>query len=453
MIRQILPIWTLCFLLLLPLYGQGQSHLSLPEAIAQELVSISARGSGGYQGKCLQLAIKNLTNRVLVMEVPPGYIFPSEDSSVQDLMVTAPAIVAVGKKQVKRTMLYTMCTQSGNMGPKAGDRFLAGEMGETNLVSLAEKIAKNQYQNSTAQSAVWAVANMDPIRNMYGEDTSMVRDLALSVSEATGTPMAEFILVPRRHQITSIRASVEGLIPNHLQAARLGLYDAEGNLVREYFERRKVEKGYMQWKVGASHTLGDSAELSLRLFDGDQLILEKSVAAGDSVLPLQRMHSEAVLIYEVEEDVRANVGVYDEAGQLYFFLDEDRFIPDGMHRSRYIAGKDLPADQPYFLQIRAGEALLASEPISFDGPEPKIFRFRTISGTAKFRLKAEIRQARLAIYDEQGRLKRIMYDVHRMSPGQKQFRYRFQHDQGPEARFFLRLTDADGTILVEQEIQ
>jgi hypothetical protein len=39
-----------------------------------------------------------------------------------------------------------------------------------------------------------------------------------------------------------------------------------------------------------------------------------------------------------------------------------------------------------------------------------------------------------------------------MRPGKKTFTYSFQHDQGPEATFTLRLTDAEGTVVMEQKI-
>ena len=386
----------------------GQKRLTLPEALAQNIVQISVRGSGGYQGQCLQLAVKNLKPKILSLQIPAGYIFSSKDSAVQDLMVTKEMNLAMAPKSVKRMQLYTMCTQSRNMGPKKGEEFLAGNMAEGGLLTLAQKISNNDYQNSTAQSAVWTLANRESVRYIYGQDTSMVRDIAETVSEATGVSITEFLLEPRRHQITSIRTSMEALIPKHLEQASLVLYDADGNVVREYFAGKKVEMGFWQWKIGASHTLGDSAELFLRLKEGEEVISERQVLASDSVMPLQRIHSEAVMVYTAKESVKATVGIYDANDQLYFILDGDRYIPKGMHRSRFIAGKSLPFGQEYFVKVKVGEEVLASEKLDVNAPPPKLYPKRSVSGKTVFNLKEAVYNGRLAIYDDQGRLKRII---------------------------------------------
>lgn len=248
--------------------ASAQQRITLKEALTRKLVQIRIKGNGGYQGQCIKLAIKNDTDQVLSLEVPPGQMFPSEDSSVQDLITTAPLYVALEPRGVKNADLFTMCTQSYNMVPSEGERFSFGPMAEGFLLALAEKIAKGNYQNSTAQSAVWAVANRNPISDIYGADTAMVRDVATVVSEAWGIPVSQFDLQPRAHHITSINTSIEGLVNKHIREAKLAIYDKEGNIVRQYFEGKHFEPGFMQYRIGVNHTLGDSAELYLRLTDG-----------------------------------------------------------------------------------------------------------------------------------------------------------------------------------------
>ena len=431
---------------------QSQQRLTLPEALAQNIVQISVHGSGGFQGECLQMAVKNLQSQIVSLEIPAGYIFSSEDTAVQDLMVTSSATLALEARSTKRTHLYTMCTQSSNVGPKKGEKFLAGNMAKGDLLTLAQKISDKGYQNSTAQSAVWTIANQEPVRHIYGEDTTMVRDIAETVSAATGVPITEFHIVPRRHQITAIRTSLEVLIPRHLKQASLGLYDQEGNLIREYFDGKAVEKGFMQWRVGASHTLGDSAEVFLRLKEGEELISERQVFVSDRITPLQRIHSEAVMVYTAKEDVTATVGIYDAQDRLYFLLAGERHIPKGIHRSRFIAGKSLPFDQEYFVKVKVGEEVLASQRLDVHAPPPKLYPKRSVSDKAVFHLKEGIQNGRLAIYDSQGRLKRILYEVPAMQAGTKKINYSFQHRQGRGAKFYLRLTDTEGKVVVEQEI-
>ncbi|TAE47816.1 MAG: hypothetical protein EAZ89_16830 [Bacteroidetes bacterium] len=446
------------FLLTCLLFLFQSSHLcaqprhSLLSALKSRLIQVKTEGKGGFQGKCIRLIISNKSTNSLTIEVPPGQMFISGDSSVQDLIVTQREEVVLIPGAIRAVELYTMCTQSYNAGPSQGEDFVLGEMAEGHLLSLVQTIDSGHYQNSSAQSAVWSVANREPVSCIYGEDTSMIRRLAREVSGATGIPISQFMLVPRAHHITSINTSLETLINKHLSRAQLALFDRAGRRIRTYFQDRKVEKGFMQWRVGASHTLGDSAVLYLRLSEGDSVIFEKQISATDSITPLKRYHSQAVLIYEAKTDLRADIGVYDAEGNLYFILAENKLIPKGMHRSTYIVGKDLPENQRFEVRIVTQGNVLAGEVLNPDAPVPVVYPPRTVSGAYAFDIDQPLHNVRLAIYDAEGRPKRILYDIAVMNPGHKRFTYSFEHRDGPEARFYLRLTDTEGNTLQEKEI-
>lgn len=425
----------------------AQNRITLQEALNQKLVQIKIEGTGGYQGQCINLAVKNTSHKVISLEVNPGQIFASEDSSVQDLITTAPAYLALSPGGIKQTRLYTMCTQSSNMSPGKGEKFSLGNMAEGYLLRLAEKIARGKYQNSTAQSAIWAVANRDPIENIYGRDTTMVRAVAEVVSEARNIPLEAFDFTPRGHQVTSFNTSLEGLIGKHLRNAKLALYDKDGNEVRKYFEGRRYEPGFMQQRVGVNHMLGDSAELYLRLTDGDENILERQVFVNDSVMPLERIHAQAVMTFLVKKSGEASVGVYDAEDQLYFYVAEKRNLPEGFNRGTYIAAKHLPRDRDYFFKVKMDGETIAEQPVDAHAPEPVLYPKRTVSGIFSFKQDTQLNNVRLAIFDSEGRIKRLLYDIHQMNPGEKKFQYRFEHRDGPDAIFYIRLTDASGNIL------
>ncbi|GAB4428456.1 MAG: hypothetical protein OHK0039_46940 [Bacteroidia bacterium] len=444
----------LCLTLLLaasPLLAQQQ--LTLAEALARQAVEIIVRGNGGFHGPCITIAIRPTGNEPLAVAIPAGHIFDSEDSTVQNLMVTHQEVIALTPGASKRATLQTMCTQSYNTSPGRGERFRAGQMADGLLLRLAQVIDSAGYQNSTAQSAVWSVANREPVSNIYASDVEIVRQLAPVVSEATGTPLTDFIYEPRPHQITSISTSIECLIPRNLRQAHLALYSADGTEIRRYFEGRRIERGFMQWRVGAYHTLGDSAELYLRLVEDGEVIAQKQVFATDTIVPLQRYETQAVLVFDTHEDLDATVGVYDAEGNLYFVIESQRRVLRGTHRSTFIIGKDLPRDQPYFIAVKSGDQTLASTAIRHDGPAPAGHPKRRLQGTLEFRQDTLMRNVRLAIYDSEGRLKRVMYDIAVLNAGNKRFSYDFEHIDGPGAVFYFRLTDADGQVLMEREVK
>ena len=431
----------------------AQQRMSLKQALDESKIDVQVRGAGGFSDKCIQILIKNLTAQAVSLEILPGQIFASEDSSRQDLMATAPAYVALGPGQSKGKAVYGMCIQSSNMSPSKGARFTLGDMAEGDLLGLAERIAKGGYQNSTAQSAVWTVANREPVQHIYGEDTAMVRDLATYVSEATGISMEEFVLTPRVHHITEINTSLEAVIPQNLYQAKLVLTDENGGVVRRYFEGRSYERGFRQWTVGANHHLGDSAKLWLRLYEGDELIAEKPVALGDSVLELDHVHTEAIMVTDVREDTYATVGVYDEKDELYVLLAENRHFPKGTHRGRYIVGSPLPFNKTWTLKIKEGDKILSEQILDTNAPEPIIYPSRTENGRFDVNIEEPIDGAQVAIYDKQGRIKHLMYKIHHLNPGSRWFSYKFEHRDGPDAKFYIRLTDKEGNVIAEKLIE
>jgi hypothetical protein len=431
----------------------AQDTLTVEEAISRHLVQVALKGNGGFRGPVLHIWFKNLSNQPLALLVPPGQQFASSDSNQQDLIITAPAMVTVPARAVEARDLYTMCTQSYHHSPKRGEVFTPNGMATEPLLTVVQAIAEGNYQNSTAQSAVWATANRGGYRDVFGMDSDMVHTLAGTISEATGVPMSEFEFTPRPHVITNINSSFEALVPEHLEEASLRLYTPEGDLYTSYFEGRAIERGYHQWKVGINHTLDSSAELRLVLAEGDQVIAARTVRRGDTVKPLHRYHSEVVLSFDLARQARAEVGIYDEAGQLYFLVQEGKVLPAGRHRRRVIVGKDLPRDRPYFVQSRAGETVLHSLPLDPEAPEPQRHEKRRLRGSVTFQIETTIQGGRLGIYNQEGQLKRLLYDIPRLNAGTKRFDYQFEHVDGPDAVFYLRLLDGSGTVVAEEEIR
>ncbi len=432
--------------------SQAQERITLAQALDQKLVRIAIQGAGGYQGEALRLLVENLSPNVLSLEIPAGQIFASEDSSVQDLMVTQEAMMALRPRERKARSLWTMCTQSFNMSPKKGERFSIGAMASGGLLALAQKISTKGYQNSTAQSAVWSLANQESVRSIYGNDTTMVRDIATTVSEATGVPMSEFVFVPRTHHITSIRTSLEGLIKENLEGARLDLYNTSGERIRTYFENRNLEAGFRQFRVGASHTLGDSAELFLRLRVGDEVVMERMISAGDTVTPLMHLYQKVAINYEVAEDMLTSVGVYDEADQLYFLIKDKHAIKQGYNRGIFIAGCYVPTDETYSIKVKQGDRTIAAQVLDPNAPEPQLFAKITLRGDFAFELSEALNNAKVAIYTEAGEERRLIYNIHHLNPGKRRINYIFQHFDGSNEVFYIRLVREDGSIAAEKKI-
>ncbi|MDW3648223.1 MAG: hypothetical protein R8P61_14235 [Bacteroidia bacterium] len=430
----------------------AQERLDLNEALAKKLIEITPRGLGGYQGKCLEIIIKNTSSQIVSLEIPAGQIFASEDSNIQDLVITQRQTLALGPNTQKKKQFYTMCTQAKNASPSKGEKYSLGKMAEPSLFKLVGRIDQGNYQNSSAQSAVWAISDREDIRNVYGEDTSMVRNLAEVISEERNIDIESFDLSPRRHHITSIKSSMEVLLKENIEQAKLILVDQEGNIIRRYFEDRFYERGFHQWKVGASHTLGDSAELYLRLFEGERLVSEKKVLVSDSITSMREFHSEAILSYEASLDLRADIGVFDQANNLYFLIKADHLIKKGFHRGRYIAKCLLPPNEDFFIKVISNGEVLAEKKADANQTAPKIYPKKNVMGVYRMNPKEAMDNVSIGVYDSEGRLKKVLYKIKHLNAGQRHLKYNFSHREGPGALFYIRTVSDTGEVLQEEEI-
>lgn len=443
----------LCLMLTLPALGlMAQEHLTLEEALEQKLVRIAMKNNGGHMGPMMHIWIKNESDKTLSLKLPEGTQFASGDTTIQDLIVTQPMLLALDPGETEAKDLFTMCTQSYNMSPYRGADYRYNGRAEGALLELVEKIAAGGYQNSTAQSAVWAVVNGYGYEYVYGEDPSMVHDLGETLSEAGGIDISQFNLAPRRHHITYINTSFRTVLPDHLEDASLRLYDPEGNLMWEYFGGRQVERGFVQWNFGVNHHLDSAAELRMELREGEELVAEQAILATDTVAPRYRYHSETILEYDLAEEQRVEIGVFDEAGEMYFLLAEDRVILPGHHRSRYIVGVELPTDQKFFVGIRNEEGWIAQKFLDPEAPEPVRHPKLEVFGMASINLEEVCIGGHIGIYNEAGQLVRKLYDVTRLNPGIREIKYKFSHFDGPDAEFFLRIVDGEGTVRLSKTI-
>jgi hypothetical protein len=430
----------------------AQDKISLENAVNEKKIKIAIRGKGGYRGECLKIAIINLINKELEITIPAGQTFASEDTTIQDLMVTQEEQFVIAGNTKKYVDLLTMCIQSFNGSPYPQAVYSLGAMANGPLLDLAKTISENGYQNSTAQSAVWSIANNDAIRQIYGNDTTMVRQLATHVSEATGTPMSEFEFTPRTHHITNIHTSFETYFDDYTDNLSLGLYDEEGNVIRTYFDRRSYEPGFFQWKVGAFHTLGDSTPVYIRLFQDGEMIAEKRTIFGDTTTKVKELDNEVIMHYEVAQNEKARIAIFDDEDRLCFLLADQHPVKAGAHRSRFRAKTYLLPDHEYKMKILVDGEVIASEKIDLNAPPPVMHEKLREKGEFTIKLEEAVDKVQLAIYDQNGKLVRIMYDIHHLNPGKRKFTYAFQHLEGPDAIFYAKLTDKDGEVIWEKRL-
>ncbi|MBX7241009.1 MAG: hypothetical protein K1X92_04610 [Bacteroidia bacterium] len=446
----------LIFVLTVCLYGFlfAEGGLELSEGLKNKQVAMNIKARGGYLGKTLEIGVKNLTAKPLKVRINAGQIFVSKDTTVQDLIVTDTIWVEIAPQQAIYTAVPTMCTQSFNRSPGKSEVFNIGEMASGNLLTLALCLSANNISSSTAQSAVWAVANGDPVADIYGNNPKEMKILAYTLSELLKIPVHEFKTTAIPHHITDINSSLEWRTEYALENASLEIWDEDGKLMRTYFSGRKYRAGFQQHAFGFYHTDTDSTKhFFVRLKNNGSLIAEKEITPQDEPLPLNYYNSEKEFHFLAEQPEKVNVILTDEKGDLFMPLTYGMDLPQGFHNKTFVIGKNLPKDKQYYLRIvTEGGKVLQEKPIGMEDKARPKFEPMTQKGIITFPVEKELNGVSLMIVNENGETMMLFYQKSRLAPGNKQYSYTFRHYDGPQATFTVRLVNEEGTILMEKPL-
>ncbi|MCR9286928.1 hypothetical protein OAF63_00390 [Saprospiraceae bacterium] len=253
----------------------------LNEAIANNQISIEVSGEGGHSGKSLKIKFLNQTKKDLEIKVPAGQIFHSQDSTMQDLMITKGKVLALEKQQNRISKFYGMCIQANNSSPSVGSVFNLGALATGSLLKVAEFIFHNRlYENASAQSAIWVVT--DGHRLEYIEDPK----LAAFMAKTLGKERPEYTIThennsaPGQPAFQYAPAKIEGVFNYSLaedQKVSFGLFNEEGELVRSFFKNKAQERGIWKFDFYFEISRLPKGKYSVRLTKGDIEIERREV--------------------------------------------------------------------------------------------------------------------------------------------------------------------------------
>ena len=309
--------------------------IKLKDAISKKLVTMTSKGTGGYNGECISISVNNISSLTQSLEIEPGYIFASQDSGAQNLMVVEEYTMAVSPNQTKTLKLYTMCIEHNDYSPAEGNIFVFSGKATGALAELANMIAKNNYHNSTSQSAVWAITDQSPLEDIFAMDTVMARNLAKLVSHSTGRPMPAVIPV-KEHYIYSIRMD---MVYHFSKPTKVSLicYDEDGKIVKEYYKNRIIYAGIYISTFGINRRDEKGKKFIFKLMDDKGNVLkERTVSESVNEPPTEKYKISLNFEYVLDKPVsRANMALYDEQGNLLEYLYTNRNLPAGGRRQAY----------------------------------------------------------------------------------------------------------------------
>ncbi len=425
--------------------------ISIHKAIASHLVEVAAAGNGGFNGLCVKLQLQNKQNRPLTLRLEAGTLFVAEDEHLQNLLVVEEQIIVMKTAEKRSVDVRTMCTESSDGSPYSGAIFKTTLLNaEKPLFRLAQKLSEVQFYASTAQSMVWAVANKSTSEHIYGEDTAKIKAIVPVLANIMGIPEKMFDVNPKPHKLTYISSSIEYLSSQKLPI-KICVYDEANRLQQTSLEGYEMKEGYYQFKFGFPHYSNPERTFTVKLMSGDKVLAERVIDKNSSYLPLRKMNRAISATYDLPSDIVAQVGVYDSLDRLYAPLAMNYKLGKGFHESEFEGCRDLPMHQAFYFKIKnlADNQFVISQKIPQTNADAKTYAKIVKRGTMVVNLKEPLAHTRLVVVDTQDQIVWVVYEDSKISHGRNDIPFVFQHTQGPDAQFKVRLLDHNGQVIQE----
>ncbi len=435
----------------------AQPSKSLQEAEIKHQIEYTVYGKRGekeYQS--IEINIKNISRYKLKIKILPGTIFLSQHDWVQNQVIVKEIQITLNPKEEKKVSLTSMCIQNSKSSPPIGEKFPRNTFSEHHLFDIASLINQKGYQKSPAQSAIWVITDDAPSNDIYSLDTTMVKDLCAIVSKATGKKCPGNRLLTKPHHISYISSSIAFLSPTYINKTQLSVYDLTTNTVlKTYWKNRKIVPGYHHFKIGYTHHGADSTKFKLRLQDENGTVLSERIIALNDTIPKQiELSEETYVTYELQEPITSRVGIYNEQDELYLLLADDYKMNKGFRKTKFIKGNEVPFGQKYFLKVKntqTGKEVISKQ-IYLDELSKRNHKSVVRRGTFSYHVEGKSQKAKLAVYNSVGELVWVVFGNSTLGHGIKIYNYSFEHNEGPKAFFYVRMTDEEGIILKELKI-
>jgi hypothetical protein len=199
--RQLFIIFAMCSLF----SKANHTKLTLQEALDNALVKAQARALGGYQDKCMEMNIENLTKDSLIVMVEAGRRLNSLDDKDQDILIIKQEIITLGKQQNKWFVVTGYCCQNHNHSPKKMGKYDVNTLADSSLVILARYLDGKQFDHHAIQQAIWAISDKESTGKIASKTDTTLTPLRELVATLKGEPLPWFSIASTTYEFSNGR--------------------------------------------------------------------------------------------------------------------------------------------------------------------------------------------------------------------------------------------------------
>lgn len=266
---------------------------SIQEAMKSGKVNITLSSNGqNLQDGMVTALIENKTAENLKLEIPLGTELVSDEDNVQNLILVQDENLVLAPNSSQSLNLKGMCIQASNRSPGEGQNYSIGNVLGGDLLACATMIRDKKIINHCGQEAIWAFSDnhevgwidteneLEDALRQFVADRKGVENPWYTTSHRAGNNQLHDDYDPGQPSddyYDMSGAEIRGDFQwwqDETQKLSFAVYDAEGNLVRKFFDNKTFNKGEFTFKFFYKTSENLRGTYYAKITCGDQLIRE-----------------------------------------------------------------------------------------------------------------------------------------------------------------------------------
>lgn len=281
------------FLLLLP--NLHYLSMTLQDALKSNKVKVKLTSNGNsLEEGMINAEISNVSITRLDLILPVGTKLNAFEDYRQNLIVVQEEVFALAPNSKKLLQLKGMCIQASNSSPGADAVYSLGEVLQGDILDCAKMINQKKIINSCGQEAIWALSDNHDVGwiNASSPDEKALRQFVADKKKVEN-PWFTTSYDAGNNQLSSNYNPTLPVVEHYSRTSAeirgdfkwkqtankqltFAVYDAQGNVVRKFFENKPFERGELTFKFHYKTTKNLNGTYYARMTCGSEIVQEEA---------------------------------------------------------------------------------------------------------------------------------------------------------------------------------
>jgi hypothetical protein len=268
--------------------------ITIQEALKTNKVKVKLASNGNSVSDGMITAeLQNVSMGSLSVKLPVGTKLICSDDDRQNLILVEEQVIVLAANTKKNATLKGMCIQASNSSPGDKIAYSIGDVLKGDIVACAQYINDKKIFTSCGQEAIWVFSDNHEV-GWISPENEIEKGLRQFVADKKGVPNPWYTtnhdagnnqlsrnynrMEPPQDYYNFEAAEIKGDFEwkqTGTKKLTFAIYDAEGRVVRKFFENKEIDKGEHTFGFFYKTTRVMRGRYFARMTAGNEVIAER----------------------------------------------------------------------------------------------------------------------------------------------------------------------------------